>query len=711
MSVLNRKLFNRGGRVSSRGVGITSGLDTPRRGYVDGPGSYAGEEDATATLPSLMDERLELLKSLDLGRPEAVSKREAAAPALLALSGALLSGKSLQGGLSGALDIVGQAMTTAAPDVQEAVKRVAQSEQAQVNFDNQLKLKAFDLAYDEYSKSLEDTFKAADLQTMYSLKNPDETITVDKNDKNSPLYTDEKFLEKYGIEPPPEFKPAKLETFYNIKDNTAITVDLNNEQSIFYTDKDFRKNYTIDKPEGFKQGKPTMFFNRENMNESIMVDLNDQNSPYYTDPDFLTKYTLEKPKAPKEDTVYYTKLGTTDETPMGEKYGQVRRKVENGVTTYFVDGEEISEKRFLEDVGRDIMTEKPLGYSASVAASEDRIADTRAKLKNQYETIYGETLTPAELDKLMLSFADSSGNLRDTIKTLPEGTVDELENALYDIHVKKQKSADNKIAKNDVNKVISGDRDPIDFYYNLDPNSPSYDVDRRRAEVDFANRPAISDDDRKAIDSAILGLQDLDLIDLEQFGGIPIVGKTVAEIAQIFGVSEAMAEFLAGRQGLLVNSVDALVRGIPSDFDVRNILSILPNPSLAVGTNEIRVDRLDKIFKDIIINKVKFELQMGRVVPFNYIDAAISAGGDGMAAELLNLIKGGGDKDRMDYISKIGLVEGFTRQGYIKEFGDPFKSSKKLIDDFDADGDKPEVLTDEQKRELEEFRKQFGMIN
>ena len=46
MSVLNRKLFNRGGRVSSRGVGITSGLATPRRGYVDRPGSYAGHDDA-----------------------------------------------------------------------------------------------------------------------------------------------------------------------------------------------------------------------------------------------------------------------------------------------------------------------------------------------------------------------------------------------------------------------------------------------------------------------------------------------------------------------------------------------------------------------------------------------------------------------------------------------------------------------------------------
>ena len=235
MSVLNRRLFNRGGKVSSRGVGITSGLvDQPVQRFENG-----GE----VTLPSLMDERLELLKSLDLGRPEAVSKREAAAPALLALSGALLSGKSLQGGLSGALDIVGQAMTTAAPDVQEAVKRVAQSEQAQINFDNQLKLKAFDLAYDEYSKSLEDTFKAADLQTMYSKTNPEESITVNLNDKNSPIYTDKDFLNKYSTDKPPEFKAAKLESFYNIKDNTAITVDLNNPESIFYTDPDFRKNY------------------------------------------------------------------------------------------------------------------------------------------------------------------------------------------------------------------------------------------------------------------------------------------------------------------------------------------------------------------------------------------------------------------------------------------------------------------------------------
>ena len=701
MSVLNRKLFNRGGTVSSRGVGITSGLvDQPVQRFENG-----GE----VTLPSLMDERLELLKSLDLGRPEAISKREAAAPALLALSGALLSGKSLQGGLSGALDIVGQAMTTAAPDVQEAVKRVAQSEQAQTNFDNQLKLKAFDLAYDEYSKSLDDTFKAADLKTLYSKTNPDETITVNLNDKNSPIYTDKDFLNKYSTDKPAEFKAAKLETFYNIKDNTAITVDLNNPDSVFYKDLDFRKNFTTDKPEGFKQGKPTTFFKRENMNESIIVDLANPDSVYYTDQEnFLKEYTLEKPKPAKEDTVYYTKIGTTDETPMSEKFGQVRRKVENGVTTYFVDGEEISEKRFLEDVGRDIMTEKPLGYSATVAAGEDRLNDTREKLKQRYSSMYpGETLTPAELDSLIMDFADGSGNLRDFVKTIDGVTINELEGAMFDIHKKKENSAENKIAKNDIDEVTKGNKDAVDLYYDLDPNDPNYEEKKQLAKEKYADRPAISENDMKGINAAILGLQDLDMIDLDKFGGFPLVGKPVAEIAQTFGISTSMAEFLTGQRGLLVNSVDALVKGIPSDFDVRNILAILPNASLAPGTNEIRKDRLDKIFKDIIINSVKFNLQMGKTVPHNYIDAAVAAGGDAVAADIRDLMRGGGDQGRMDYLNKIGVVQGFTTQGYIDQFGDPFQSSVDLIGEFNKDGDKKEVLTPEQERELEEFRKTF----
>ena len=44
MSILRRPMFRKGGKVDSRGSGITSGLDS-KRGLVDGPGGYAGVEE------------------------------------------------------------------------------------------------------------------------------------------------------------------------------------------------------------------------------------------------------------------------------------------------------------------------------------------------------------------------------------------------------------------------------------------------------------------------------------------------------------------------------------------------------------------------------------------------------------------------------------------------------------------------------------------
>jgi hypothetical protein len=65
--ILRRPMF-RGGRVESRGTGITSGLGyasggqvTPKRGLVDGPGGYAGE-------------KMEDILSRNFGRTEAGGK-------------------------------------------------------------------------------------------------------------------------------------------------------------------------------------------------------------------------------------------------------------------------------------------------------------------------------------------------------------------------------------------------------------------------------------------------------------------------------------------------------------------------------------------------------------------------------------------------------------------------------------------------------------
>ena len=89
MSVLNRKLFNRGGKVSSRGVGITSGLiDQPVQKFSNG-GS--------------------------------VSKAEALAPFFADLSGRLLAGRSFDQGIGGALQIGGEALVGSAPLLQQGL--------------------------------------------------------------------------------------------------------------------------------------------------------------------------------------------------------------------------------------------------------------------------------------------------------------------------------------------------------------------------------------------------------------------------------------------------------------------------------------------------------------------------------------------------------------------------------------------------------------
>ena len=61
--ILRRPMF-RGGAVNSGGTGITSGLDTPKRGMVDGPGGYAGltgtqiYSQADQSVPQIEDQSL-----------------------------------------------------------------------------------------------------------------------------------------------------------------------------------------------------------------------------------------------------------------------------------------------------------------------------------------------------------------------------------------------------------------------------------------------------------------------------------------------------------------------------------------------------------------------------------------------------------------------------------------------------------------------------
>ena len=131
MSVLGRKLFNRGGQVSSRGVGITSGL-VPVKGYKIGgkvtnqdlstPSSTVGSTGSTA-IGDAYAKNLAMLQGLGIvPEREPFNKLAASSDALMTLGGKLLSGRSYDGGFSGALDILGQATQAAAPQFGEAIR-------------------------------------------------------------------------------------------------------------------------------------------------------------------------------------------------------------------------------------------------------------------------------------------------------------------------------------------------------------------------------------------------------------------------------------------------------------------------------------------------------------------------------------------------------------------------------------------------------------
>ena len=161
MSVLKRRMFNRGGMVTSRGTGITSGLATPKRGYVDGPGSYSGHDKDAETLPStqrktLIDFQKESKSLLDnIYEPsEPRSRLRDASPALMQFFGSLAAGKSLQGGFGGALEILGQSLQDSAPAFQQVIRDRQDRQSADRKEKMQMDLEALDMAREDYKEYL-----------------------------------------------------------------------------------------------------------------------------------------------------------------------------------------------------------------------------------------------------------------------------------------------------------------------------------------------------------------------------------------------------------------------------------------------------------------------------------------------------------------------------------------------------------------------------
>jgi len=102
--------------MSSRGVGITSGLVNQPVQKFDNGGEASNRVDKYNTI-------LDELRSMDVVQErQPFNKFQNIAPAALDFFGGLMSGKSMQGGLSGGLEIAGESLKSSSPLFAQALK-------------------------------------------------------------------------------------------------------------------------------------------------------------------------------------------------------------------------------------------------------------------------------------------------------------------------------------------------------------------------------------------------------------------------------------------------------------------------------------------------------------------------------------------------------------------------------------------------------------
>ena len=171
MSVFKRHMFNRGGYVA-RGTGITSGL-VPVQKFQEG----------------------------------GLSKKDIYRPAWMNLFGGMMSGKSLQGGFGGAMDILGQSIQQSAPLFSQAAETVA----AQKDDDERYEFKVVGNKLIRIDKELNTTEVVEEYE-----KPEDQYITVKKGDRI--FEKTEKGLEQVVS----EVKVEKDKKLYILAPNTRL---------------------------------------------------------------------------------------------------------------------------------------------------------------------------------------------------------------------------------------------------------------------------------------------------------------------------------------------------------------------------------------------------------------------------------------------------------------------------------------------------------
>ena len=635
--VLSRKLFN-GNKPSSKNNGIVSGFD----------------DDNDSELQQLIDERKKVYQDI-LPAPTEVSRLGAASPALLALGSALLSGRSLQGGIPGALEILGQGVGASAPLFGEALRTRRAAEQANIQRQFDIDLAAVKSAEDILATRAAAAAKAkpGDIKSVFYL-NPN-------FDENSPVSDQNpRYIQSV--------RQMGSDNQLRIKDATPNSATFGEfvleDQFSGYTTSDPRKLVTPSSGDVWIKN-PAYDPNAEGAKESDMFLLTKFKKDKFNNVRILDNRDGSKTKGDYVLENNFGEYSFTEPKSMIEAEGEKLDKANlyGLVQTEFDKMNKIMNKKTRK------LSDKEL--AAIIMRAGDDPGEWE-KFSTQFGSSFfelGEILqdyqTPDPALSIEFTGTDDAGNTEEVVTTGKETEV--------------------------------GYRDHIDERYDLNKSDPNYDIKRQAAIKNYNQLETFPPNVVESVISAFDGFKDLKLMADNYDVGIPYGGWLVT-IASKLNLDPRATEFLTGKNGTLVTSTSALIKGIPSDFDVQNLLNTLPSEGEGDAVNFARVKRLERVYSDIIKNYLSFYGGINYRIPPQVEVLAREMIGNEAVDEALST----------EYTAKkLQDLRSMSREEYIKEYGDVFESSINILNLPDSEFVGAE-LTDSEKKLLEEFEKQSG---
>ncbi|MDB4576411.1 hypothetical protein N9091_01725 [bacterium] len=693
MSVLRRKMF--GGGYAHRGTGITSGL-APVRGYATGDLVTDDSELAKA-----FRERQKLLESI-YPEPVPFDRFGANVEPLMKLFSGLMTGKSYQGGLGGGLEIAGEALGEAAPGFGEAIRARKKHEAASRAEKLQMDLLAFKSAEDIIAAKAKASGSAKQNYTTenFKVKIGDITKTLTK------------ITDKTTAEPGEWYDSGGAlvsdEDISNMtilgKLGTAGDGKIGETKSVWY----LNPNFKTDEKESKENPKYIQSTRRVGTDQVLRIKDNTEGSDTFGDwlnEDMYPSYMVSNPEklaTRKMGDVWIKNPNATDKET-SNLYLNSQYKTDEYNNLLIKDprpGSPTKGEWLPEDNFKDFTLTEPKEAVKSKVA-EEKLANVKDLIQAEYDRIAKSTgltsrkLTDKELDVIVQKAGDDPGEWYKFSSQY--GSYNELAEILkpyFDQDVEPKIN----VGFGETQTTTAVEPDYIDERYNLNKDAPNYEFDRIRAERNYRLLDTIPTAVQESITSAFDGFKDLKLIVDNIDEGVPFFGG-LKRITASLGLDFGATEFLTGQDGTLVSATAALVKGIPSDFDVRNLKRILPSIAEGDTVNRVRAKRLQRVYYDIVKNALSFHSGLGNRIPQAIELRAREILGNQAVDEAMATQY---TADRLQDIRKL------SKEDYIKKYGDPFADSINVLNIPGSSIDA--TMSDAEKEELEMFEKKFNTL-